>query len=279
MFGRTLRAVEVDAPLHQQVGLVRDVLVGEAAGRVRLALGHGVDQRAPDSHRLFVLGVAQQRPDQVAELGPEIGLVLGDPRRLGRSGEFDAEFAIRPPALPRRAGRAQSVHPPAQRRDLDLRSALRGQLGSGAHDRLPLIAELAQLADRQPGQAGPAQRVAGGPGDEAAAAASAPGLDQAAVPQVRERLAQRQRRDAQLLGQRGLRRQPLARRDQPAPDRLGEVLGHLIGPAGPVPPPVSQGPDSAHGRRGQAGSGRGGGHRGLVSFRRRSLDANTFKDT
>ena len=68
--------------------------------------------------------------------------------------------------------------------------------------------------------------------DEAAALASAAGLDEAGDAEDAEPLAHGDQRDAEPACELGFAREPLARVEDPEDDAVGEALGDLLGAAG-----------------------------------------------
>ncbi len=122
------------------------------------------------------------------------------------------EAAVQPAARRRVLGVRQFLGRTAQGLEVRGFGALGGEPGGGAGQGCPVVAEVAQLLGAPAAQPCPEPVVGGdlGQGDEAAAAATPAGGDQALLPQRHERLPQGDRGDAEVSGQFGLAGELLA---------------------------------------------------------------------
>ena len=128
--------------------------------------------------------------------------------------------ASRKPANDSAAASTARRRPP-QPGPLDAVRAQRRQRRRLAGDGAPPVGQLAQLLGRRQ-RPRRLQRVTGVRRHERAAAAAAPGLDEAGIAEDRERLPERHRRDLEPGRQLPLARQPLARLEHARADRLAD---------------------------------------------------------
>ena len=149
----------------------------------------------------------------------------------GRPRRWPGGSARRQTGTPARVGGRHLGHELAQRLDLRGLGALRGQGGGRAGHGGAEVVQIAQVLDRQAFQ--PPACLLGRQGrdglaDDGAAAAAAPRLHVAGLPQDGEGLPQRHRRDAEPLGQLGLGRQPLPDLQDAEPDGLPQASHGLL---------------------------------------------------
>jgi hypothetical protein len=160
-------------------------------------------------------------------------LRIGDRRRQrGRArevGDGEVEARVERPVRPVVAG-LELGGERAQPRDALRIGALGGELGGRRLHRPAVVERVEQRrAERARGEARPRLRVAGYEVDDIRpAAATAAGLHDSRQLQGPHRLADRGPRDTEPQRQLALRRQPVARRDEPEPDRVAEPLDRLL---------------------------------------------------
>src|SRR5690606_833748 len=129
--------------------------------------------------------LAERDPQQLADLALQVDLLPGQPRRLRGGGDLDVEAPVGPAALAGAVGGDELVDELAKPVEVFGGGAAGGQLGGGAGDRQLLVADLAQLvyADLAQQDAQTLDGAVDRSADEAAAAATASGLQQALLAQ------------------------------------------------------------------------------------------------
>ena len=194
-----------------------------ARGR-RIARADRGEDRAVVGQRAAGAVLAGGEPHERARLRLQVHLRAREPERPRRRRHLDVEARVGGAPLGRGLRARQPLDVLRQPRDVRLRRARGRQLGRRARDRRAVVGQVAQLVHaqlRQPLEQ-PRVRRLGRRVHERAAGAPAPGLHQAGPPQPLERLAQGDRRHAELRRQLRLGGQLVAVAEHADADRVGQ---------------------------------------------------------
>ncbi|MCY1215371.1 hypothetical protein D9M72_272140 [compost metagenome] len=208
--------------------------LGQGARQYRVA----IDQRFENGavflfDHAHVAATGRFHPQELADFRLQAHLGMGQAQRLGGGGHFDMESRIGTVPRQARGGLLQRFDVLGDARLLLAGTALGSQACRGAGNRHLLVAEVAQVRAAHVPQALQQQRFGQlhRRADETAAVAPPASLDQPALAQHHQRLAQGHRRHAQLQGQLAFTGQLLALGEQSQLDCLHQPARHLVGAA------------------------------------------------